>query len=155
MSEQSGCPSPESLLQALTEGDAARLDHVASCPRCGNDPELQAVLNTWRQLDTLLPVAVSDRFEAKLSARLAAAEMRHWRWNLIDGLFDWLHIPALAVLVGLMFWLPGQIQTLETVRLERPPQPADAPRRPADTGPTSSELLGRLQKIYLQRRNDG
>ena len=72
----------------------------------------------WQALDHLPETTVSDRFEARLMARIADLEssqtrsslfqkatVQQWLRNL-DGIFDFLHVPALAVLIALLFWLP-------------------------------------------------
>lgn len=70
---------------------------------------------TWHALDHLPSTTVSDRFEARLMARIENLESLETepksgllpRWlQSLDGLFDFLHVPALALLIALFFWLP-------------------------------------------------
>lgn len=148
---QSGCPSPQALLEALGNGQSALLDHVASCPACGRNQELQQLLVTWRQLDTLPEIAVSGNFAARLQARLARAEARERKWRLLDGLFDWLHLPALAALACLVFWLPPP-QTQIGHKLERPPVPSASPQRKISGEPVLKELQHIYQNYQRSRR---
>ena len=147
---QSGCPSPQALLEALGNGQTTLLDHVASCPACGRNQDLQQLLVTWRQLDTLPELPVSAKFGARLQAKLAAAEARERKWRLLDGIFDWLHLPALAALAGLVFWLPPPQTADISQRLERPPVPSASPQRKLSGEPA----LKHLQEIYQHYRSN-
>lgn len=76
-------------------------------------PEAQ---EAWQALEQVPGTTVSDRFEARLMARIetieadekrASSNDRLQRWlQWLDGLFNFLHIPALAILIALLFWLP-------------------------------------------------
>lgn len=149
------CPSPEALLEALTEGLPEQLDHVASCPRCGQDSALQTVLSTWRQLDTLPEIEVSANFEARLQARIARNENKQRRWLLLDGLFDWLHVPALAALITLLVWLPGPDRTAHQVDHQPLTRPSGGQGRLLESlreRPVGAEALQQLQRLYRQGR---
>jgi hypothetical protein len=76
------------------------------------------VKETWQALDDVSETRVSDHFEARLMARIENIESLEaqgrltggilspsiWQW--LDGLFDFLHVPALAIVIALLFWLP-------------------------------------------------
>lgn len=146
------CPDAETLLQALNERRSPQLlDHVSHCPACLANQELQETLEIWRQLDSLTPIKVSDTFEARLRAKLVVAEAQYRRWLLIDMWFNWLHLPALAAMVGLCFWLPPPPHSQLRPQLERRPYTT----RPQLRQDLSVEQgLTQLRELY-QRRVDG
>ncbi len=143
------CPSPAFLLEALTEHQTTCLDHVSSCPRCGQNPELQILLSTWRQLDTLPEIQVAANFNARLQARIKHSESKQRRWKLFDGLFDWLHIPALAVLISLLAWLPAPDRTAHQP-LARPSSGQGQMMKSLRQRPFAAETLQHLQRLYRQ-----
>lgn len=143
------CPDAETLLQSLNERRSPQLlDHVSHCPACLANQELQETLEIWRQLDSLTPIKVSDTFEARLRAKLVVAEAQYRRWLLIDIWFNWLHLPALAALVGLCFWLPPPPQAQLRPPLER--KPYISRPQPRQDLPVDRSLF-ELHEIYPKR----
>lgn len=143
------CPDLPSLLQALAEGGPVeRIEHVHVCALCRSRREIQHALATWQALELLPDVPVAGDFEARLSARLARAESQQQNWLLLDHLWAWLHVPALAGLLLLLFWLPKPELPLQAQAWQRPPAQVF---RPEAFPLGSSQGLSWLSKIYRER----
>ncbi|MGV3523328.1 MAG: hypothetical protein ACO1RX_03850 [Candidatus Sericytochromatia bacterium] len=143
------CPDLPTLVQALAEGGPTELlEHVQLCPFCCSQPEVQLALATWQALERLPDIAVTGDFEARLSARLARAERQQQKWLLLDRFWAWLHVPALAALVLLLFGLPQPESPLRAQVWQRPPAQAF---RPEAFPLGSSQGLSWLSKIYRER----
>jgi len=124
------CPSPDRILQALAEnGPVLILEHLQSCSDCQQQPELAAALTGWQALDQLTPQLLSDDFEQRVMAQIQASPVpaqNVWaQWfKHLDSFFDVMHVPALAVMMTLYFWLPsaGEAPATQATRWQRPMQ---------------------------------
>jgi hypothetical protein len=147
------CPDKETVLQALAENQSpATVEHVHTCSICKSNPELQAVLSTWQLLDALPEIQVSGNFEARLQSRLQQEKKNQLHWLRLDAWFDFLHIPALAIVLAGLIWLPQTESTIQAHHWERPKETQSIKEHfPVKT----DRALIWLKKMYTQRNVNG
>ncbi len=125
------CPQPEVILEALAEKasgaeQADLLSHLEQCHDCQSQPNLAVALAAWQALECLDEQVISDDFELRLLARLQRESeqvSRINRWlQQVDRWFDAFHLPALAVVIALCFWVPMQMDSppVQAQRWQRP-----------------------------------
>lgn len=136
---------------ASAEIEAAWRAHLRGCQTCQAEGlSFEALQAAWQALEQLPVPSVSAGFEARLQQRIAAREDRldkvRQRWQRIDNWFDWLHLPAVAVAMGLFVFIKGtelpqaeQASALRQARSQQVQQWFETPL---------SEVLRNLQAIY-------
>ncbi len=89
------------------------------------------ITQAWSALESLPEIPVSTDFEKRLMERVEALDhppLHRWL-RLMDGFIEGLHLPALAVLIALLFWIPTSTTTTQQV-LKLPERPERGIRGP-------------------------
>lgn len=132
-------------------------NHLMSCALCQESGEMQAFPRTWQMLGTISVPEISSDFDTELLHRIQDLDQvrlqRKIFWKRIDMLVDYLHIPAVAIVLTLLVWVGSTSQNREAQlpekRLENLEMLQD--KLQALNEVTVQESLEKIQKVYLQR----
>jgi hypothetical protein len=125
--------------------------HLRHCQTCQAEGlSFEALQAAWQALEPLPVPSVSAGFEARLQQRIALREARalqtQQRWQRLDHWVSWLHLPAVAVAMGLFIFVKGtelpQLEQATALRQARSQQVQQWLETPL------SDVLRNLQAIY-------
>jgi len=83
--------------------------HLKNCALCQESTEIQAISEIWQELETLTVPEISSGFESDLLQQIQDLEQERLQrknfWKHLDMWVDFLHVPAVAVVLTLLVWV--------------------------------------------------
>lgn len=133
-------------------------NHLSTCSHCRPySNEIEELIRYTKELNTLEehpPSKLSPQFESQLFQKIDAIEnqrfkIKHFLTEL-DRVFEFLHVPALGLLIALLFWIPTQPKT--QTALYRPPPKQSQPLKQSLKVPVT-QALKHIARVYNAKNN--